>query len=192
MSTEINTDVQQPTPASDFANVSMGSGQAGSAIDEPTEMPCLFCAETVKSAAIKCRFCGETLSSQEAGAAPGIEPLTDSGPQTFKIREDERNGTVEIQADRIIRIRKKTVGKDDIQTIPIESISGIHSDRKTLGMDLVKLDIGAVSYEWKVSNAERMVALVHSQEFLLTRRSIGPTGQTQVNDPHEEMPTAER
>jgi hypothetical protein len=133
--------------------------------DEPAEMPCPFCAETIKSAAIKCRFCGETLTSQEAGAAPLVESPTDSGPQIFKIREDGKNGTVEIQADRIIRTRKKTMGKDDIQTIPIKSISGIHHDRKSLGTDLVKLDVGSVSYEWKVSDAERMVAAVHSRMF---------------------------
>ena len=139
-------------------------GQAGLAIDELTEMPCPSCAETIKSAAIKCRFCGEALSSQEAGALD-VELLTDPGQKTFKIREGGKNGTVEIQADRIIRIFKKMVGKDDIQTIPIKSISGVHHDRKTLGTDLVKLDIGAVSYEWKVSNAEQMVALVHSKMF---------------------------
>ena len=139
-------------------------GQAGLAIDEPTEIPCPSCAETIKSAAIKCRFCGEALSSQEAGALD-VELLTDPGPKTFKIREGGKNGTIEIQADRIIRTFTKMMGKNDIQTIPIKSISGVHHDRKTLGTDLVKLDIGAVSYEWKVSNAEQMVALVHSKMF---------------------------
>ena len=70
-----------------------------------------------------------------------------------------------ISADRLVRTRKKLAGKDDVQTIPIKSITGVHHDRKTLGTDLVKLDVGSVSYEWKVSNAERMVAALHSRMF---------------------------
>ena len=81
------------------------------------------------------------------------------------IREDGKNGTVEIDDDRIVRIRKKRLGKEDRQTIPISHISGVHHDRKTLGTDLVLLTVGAISYEWKVSKAEEMVAELHSRMF---------------------------
>jgi len=81
------------------------------------------------------------------------------------IREDGKNGTVEIFDDRIVRTRKKRVGKNDIQTIPMKSISGVHHDRKSLGTDLVRLDIGSVSYEWKVSKAETMVSELHRRMF---------------------------
>ena len=138
--------------------------------DHPAEISCPFCAETIKAAAIKCRYCGEMLATQDAehpstAASSHVEPPHDPGSETFKIREDGKNGTVEVQADRIIRTRKKTMGKDDVQTIPIKSISGIHHDRKTLGTDLVKLDVGSISYEWKVAGAERMVAAIHSRMF---------------------------
>jgi len=159
--------------------------------EQPVEVPCPLCAAAIKTAAIKCRFCGEMLTSQESTTPPppvgppplakpptpvspppptvpmdpsGLAPV-DSGPSTFKIREDGKNGTVELHADRIIRTRKKTMGKDDIQTIPIKSISGVHHDRKTLGTDLVKLDLGSVSYEWKVAGAEQMVAAIHTRMF---------------------------
>jgi hypothetical protein len=85
--------------------------------------------------------------------------------ELFVIREDGKNGTVEIQSDRIIRTRKKRVGKDDEQVIPIKAISGVHHDRKTLGTDHVKLDVGSVTYEWKVSRAEEMVAALHQRMF---------------------------
>jgi hypothetical protein len=81
------------------------------------------------------------------------------------VREDGKNGQVEVFADRIVRTRKKMVGKDDVQTFPIKAITGISHDRKTLGTDEVKITFGSVSYEWKVKNAEAMVAEIHKHMF---------------------------
>lgn len=83
----------------------------------------------------------------------------------YMIREDGKNGTVEILDDRIVRTRKKRMGKDDVQTIPIKAITAVAHDRKTLGTDEVKLTIGSVSYEWKVKDAERMVAELHAKMY---------------------------
>lgn len=84
---------------------------------------------------------------------------------TYMIREQGKNGSVEILDDRIIRKRKKALGKTDVQTIPLRSVSGVHHDRKTLGTDEVRLDVGPVSYEWKVKQAESMVAELHEKLF---------------------------
>jgi hypothetical protein len=84
---------------------------------------------------------------------------------SYMVREDGKNGTVEIFADRIVRTRKKLVGKDDVQTIPMRSITGVAHDRKTLGTDEVKLQIGSVAYEWKVKDAEAMVAELHRHMY---------------------------
>jgi hypothetical protein len=83
----------------------------------------------------------------------------------YLVREEGKNGKVEIFEDRIVRTRKKTMGKDDIQTIPIAAVTGVSHDRKTLGTDEVKLTVGSVTYEWKVKNAEQMVAELHSKMF---------------------------
>ena len=83
----------------------------------------------------------------------------------YMIREQGKNGSVEILEDRIIRERKKTLGKTDIQTIPLRSVTGVHHDRKTLGTDEVRLDVGAVSYEWNVKQTEQMVAALHEKLF---------------------------
>jgi hypothetical protein len=83
----------------------------------------------------------------------------------YMVREEGKNGKVEIFDDRIVRTRKKTMGKDDVQTIPIAAVTGVSHDRKTLGTDEVKLTVGSVSYEWKVKNAEAMVAELQSKMF---------------------------
>ena len=83
----------------------------------------------------------------------------------YMVREDGKNGTVEITDDRLIRTRKKVVGKDDVQTIPLTAITSVSHDRKTIGTDLVQLVAGPVSYEWKVKDAERMVAELHEKMF---------------------------
>lgn len=83
----------------------------------------------------------------------------------YMIREEGKNGTVEILDDRLVRERKKRIGKTDVQTIPLRSVTGVHHDRRTLGTDLVRLDVGAVSYEWKVKDAEEMVAELHGKIF---------------------------
>ncbi len=83
----------------------------------------------------------------------------------YMIRADGKNGTVEILDDRLVRERKKRMGKTDVQTIPLRSVTGVYHDRKTLATDLVRLDVGGVSYEWKVKDAERMVAELHGKIF---------------------------
>lgn len=83
----------------------------------------------------------------------------------YMIREEGKNGKVEVLEDRLIRTRSKLIGKDDVQTIPIKAITAVSHDRKTLGTDEVKLTVGSVSYEWKVRNAEEMVAELHSKMF---------------------------
>lgn len=83
----------------------------------------------------------------------------------YTIREEGRNGTVEVFADRIVRTRKKHLGKDDVQTIPMKAVTAVSHDRKTLGADEVKVQVGSVSYEWKAKDAERLVAELHQHLY---------------------------
>jgi hypothetical protein len=83
----------------------------------------------------------------------------------YMVREEGKNGLVEIFDDRIVRTRKKRIGKDDVQTIPIKAVTGVAHDRKTVGTDQVKLTIGSVTYEWKVKNAEQMVHELHTKIY---------------------------
>lgn len=84
---------------------------------------------------------------------------------TYMVREDGKNGKVEIFNDRIVRTRSKLMGKDDIQTFPIKGVTSVSHDRKTLGTDEVKIHFGSVSYTWKVKDAEAMVAELQSHMF---------------------------
>ena len=83
----------------------------------------------------------------------------------YMVREDGKNGTVEVLQDRIVRTFKKLIGKNDVNTIPIKAVTSIHHDRKTLGTDLVRIQVGTVTYEWKVKDAEQMVAEVQKAMF---------------------------
>ena len=83
----------------------------------------------------------------------------------YTVREEGKNGTVEVLPDRIVRTFKKLIGKDDVNTIPIKAVTSIHHDRKTLGTDLVRIQGGMVTYEWKVKDAEQMVAEVQQAMF---------------------------
>jgi len=83
----------------------------------------------------------------------------------YVIREEGKNGVVEILDDRIVRTRKKKLGKDDVQTIPIKAVTGVKHDRKTLGTDQVELTVGSITYEWKVKDAEAMVAELHGKIY---------------------------
>ena len=51
---------------------------------------CLFCAETIRAAAIKCRFCGEFLNSDKAKAL-GADPESDSQSSEDEETNDDDN-----------------------------------------------------------------------------------------------------
>lgn len=84
---------------------------------------------------------------------------------TYTIKEDGKNGTVTVYEDRIIRVIKKTMRKDDIQTIPIRSIDGVYHNRKTVKSDIVTLNVNARSFEWKTKAAEALVAEIHEAMY---------------------------
>ena len=52
-----------------------------------------------------------------------------------------------------------------MQTCPISSISAVSHDRKMIGSDLVRIQFGSISYEWKVGNAEALVSEIHAKMF---------------------------
>ena len=88
---------------------------------------------------------------------------TPDAPSRYMIREEGKNGEVEIWPDRIVRLRKKAFGKTDTQMIPVRNITAVHHDRRTLGTDEVQLQAGVVTYAWRVKNAEEMVAELHER-----------------------------
>jgi hypothetical protein len=83
----------------------------------------------------------------------------------YMIREEGKNGKLEIFDDRIVRTRMKRIGKNDVQTIPMKAITGVSHNRKTLGTDEVELTVGSTTYEWKVKHAEEMVQELQSKIY---------------------------
>jgi hypothetical protein len=70
---------------------------------------------------------------------------------TLKIAEEGRNGEVTLAEHGLERTIKKVMGKNDRQFIPYKSISFISHDRKRMGRDVVTLQVGAKTFEWKVA-----------------------------------------
>ena len=77
---------------------------------------------------------------------------------TLKIAEEGRNGEVTLGEHGLDRVIKKTFGRDDRQFIPYKSISFVSHDRKKMGRDIVTLQVGTKTFEWKViADAEGFV-----------------------------------
>ena len=74
------------------------------------------------------------------------------------IKESGKNGTVHFEGLVLVRTIRKTLGRDDVQTIPLRSISSTHLNRRTLGADIVTITVGPLSYEWKSSTADEIAA----------------------------------
>lgn len=81
---------------------------------------------------------------------------------SYVVREDGKNGTVSIEGNAVVRVIAKRLGRDDVLTIPVRGIHGVHHDRKTLGTDVVRVTAGSHTYEWKVKDAETFVAALNS------------------------------
>lgn len=91
-------------------------------------------------------------------ADKGRQRLTGGNENKFAIAEDGKNGTVEFGDKGIERLLKKTLGKDDRQFIPYSSIAMVSHDRKRFGRDVVEVQVGSKTYEWKiVADAEGFV-----------------------------------
>ena len=78
----------------------------------------------------------------------------------YTVREDGRNGTIEIGPTIITRTFKKVVGRNDREIIPMKSIASAHHDRKRVGTDVVTVFTSGKTFEWKIKrsgNARQMV-----------------------------------
>jgi hypothetical protein len=84
---------------------------------------------------------------------------------TYIVKEDGKNGTVEIFDDRVERIIKKLIGRDDEETIPIRAITGVKIDKKIIGAPSVILHAGPNRFEWKVKDGEAMVRELNAKLY---------------------------
>jgi hypothetical protein len=80
----------------------------------------------------------------------------------WMIREDGKNGSVRLEPKALVRTFRKRLGKDDVLTIPLRSISSVHHDRRSLGTDIVTVTAGHTPHRWKVRDAESFVATLNA------------------------------
>lgn len=91
--------------------------------------------------------------------APSVElDLEPSTQNSWMIKEDGRNGSVILTGPALVRTFKRRLGKDDVMTIPLRSITSVHLDRRSLGTDVVTVTSGHAGHQWKVKDAETFVS----------------------------------
>ena len=80
---------------------------------------------------------------------------------TYVIKEEGKNGSVELVDGKLVRTIKHRIGRDDLQSILIKSITDVAVNRRLMGSDIVTITLGnAKSYVWKTPHAEELAALV--------------------------------
>jgi hypothetical protein len=83
----------------------------------------------------------------------------------YKVREEGKNGTVQVLPDRIVRTIKKHLGRDDTQTIPLKAVHEVKIERRIGRGDTVKIATSAGSYEWKSGAAQALHDEIQSHLF---------------------------
>jgi len=82
------------------------------------------------------------------------------GMGTYVVREDGKNGSVEVTPTMIVRTIKKRLGRDDQEMIPMKAISSARHDRKRVGTDVVTLHTSGKVFEWKIAKSDQAAAMV--------------------------------
>ena len=72
----------------------------------------------------------------------------------YEIKEEGRNGSVEIDGNTIVRRFTKTLGNDDIQQIPLSGVTGVEVDNRPMRSDILTLHVNQQSYTWKMPDAQ--------------------------------------
>lgn len=72
----------------------------------------------------------------------------------YEIKEEGRNGSVEVDGSAIVRTHERTLGKDDVQHIPLSQVTGVEVDNQNLGSDMLTLLVGHDTYTWKMPEAQ--------------------------------------
>jgi hypothetical protein len=84
---------------------------------------------------------------------------------TYIVKEDGKNGTIEVFDDRIERVLKKLIGKPDEETIPMRAITGVKLDKKLIGSPTVFVQTASHKYEWKIKNGEEFAKELNSKLY---------------------------
>ncbi len=72
----------------------------------------------------------------------------------YEIKEEGRNGSVEVDGNMIVRTFERTLGKDDVQQIPLSGVTGVEVDNRPMRSDMLTLHVNQQSYTWKMPEAQ--------------------------------------
>ena len=83
----------------------------------------------------------------------------------YTIKEDGKNGSVEIDSGDIVRTYNKRLGRDDEVRIPLRTVKSVDLDRQ-MGGDVVKVVTSDATFEWKLSDDDANMSAPQVREHL--------------------------
>lgn len=116
------------------------------------------------------------------GAWAGPSPSQSQGG-LYRVRENGRNGTVEIQGNVIVRTFRKTIGKNDVQVIPVSSVSHVDLDRRSVRTDTLTVYVGN-HWTWEPGRRSTTASANPRvpSEGRLTCGAVGGPGRNRTGD----------
>ena len=79
----------------------------------------------------------------------------------FTIKEEGKNGSVEVTDTGLTRRAKKLIGRDDTMFINYDRINSVTHISKMIGADLIEVIVGGEVYLWKCAEAGKLARIIN-------------------------------
>lgn len=81
----------------------------------------------------------------------------------FKVKEDGKNGTVEVADQGVTYTDKKLIGRDNVTWYKYNRIEYVTLISRMIGSDIAEISVGGTVCQWKTSNAKKLVAMINER-----------------------------
>ena len=81
----------------------------------------------------------------------------------FTIKENGKNGSIEVSETGLTRKDKKLIGRDNTTFINYSRINSVTHVSKMIGADNVEVVVGGDVYVWKCADASKLATLINDK-----------------------------